>query len=272
MLAKHPEFRAKVLAGLPTAKDLPNVRVVAFSGRETDVPHGIWGEIARQVGKFDAFKDYYQPLKAPGRTAWINLLKGDPTLILLDELPPYLDNAKSISVGSSDLSKVTATALTNLFEAVAEKELGNVCVVLTDLVGTYAEASAQIQVVLEQLQDEAQRHSMNLTPVQINTDEFYHILRKRLFKALPKEARRRRSGSGYANAVREAKQMDITAQSPEQFASTREVQLPIPSGHQGPIRPLPREPGVPANAGTDPPDAHHCGPACGKPARPSRGN
>ena len=80
MLAKKPEYRAQVLRELPAEKDLPKVRVVAFSGRETDVPHGIWGEIARQVGKFDAFKDYYQPLKAPGRTAWINLLKGDPTL------------------------------------------------------------------------------------------------------------------------------------------------------------------------------------------------
>ena len=81
MLAKHPDLRPQVLPGLPSGKDLPVVRVVAFSGRETDVPHGIWGEIARQLGKFDAFKDYYAPLKAPGRTAWINLLKGGPTLI-----------------------------------------------------------------------------------------------------------------------------------------------------------------------------------------------
>lgn len=94
MLAKNPEYRAQVLHELPAAKDLPKVRVVAFSGRETDVPHGIWGEIARQLGKFDAFKDYYQPLKAPGCTAWINLLKGEPTLILLDELPPYLDKCQ----------------------------------------------------------------------------------------------------------------------------------------------------------------------------------
>jgi len=142
MLAKHPEFRAQGLPGLLTATQLPPVRVVAFSGRETDVAHGIWSETARQVDKSAAFKDHYSPLKAPGRTAWINLLKGEPTLILLDELPPYLDNAKSVSIGNSDLSKVTATALTNLFEAIAEHELGNVCVVVTDLVGAYAEASA----------------------------------------------------------------------------------------------------------------------------------
>jgi hypothetical protein len=227
MLAKHPEFRAQVLKDLPSAKDLPPVRVVAFSGRETDVPNGIWGEIARQLGKESGFKDYYSPLKAPGRTAWINLLKGEPMLLLLDELPPYLDNAKSVSVGNSDLAKVTATALTNLFEAVAESELGNVCIVLTDLVGTYAEASAQIGVVLEQLQNEAQRHSMNLTPVQINTDEFYHILRKRLFKTLPKDAQVDEVAQAYTKAVREAKQMDITAQSPEQFAQLVKSSYPF---------------------------------------------
>jgi len=227
LLAQHPDYRAAVLAGLPNAKALPPVRVVAFSGRETDVPHGIWGEIARQIGKKEAFAPYYSPLQAPGRTAWANLLKGPPTLILLDELPPYLDNARSIAVGSSDLARVTATALSNLFEAIAEKELGNVCVVVTDLVGTYAEASAQIATILQQVQDEAQRHAMNLTPVQINTDEFYHILRKRLFKTLPKDQEASEVAQGYAKAVREAKQMDITAQSPEQFAQLIQTSYPF---------------------------------------------
>ena len=142
-------------------------------------------------------------------------------------MPPYLDNAKSIAVGNSDLAKVTATALTNLFEAVAEKEIGNVCVVLTDLVGTYAEASAQIQAVLEGLQGEAQRHSMNLTPVQINTDEFYHILRKRLFKELPKESAMDEVAQGYAKSAREAIQMGITSQSPEQFAQLVKSSYPF---------------------------------------------
>ncbi len=227
LLAKHPELRQTVLSELPNARELPSIRVICFSGRETDVPNGIWGEIARQLEKQADFKDYYSPLKAPGRTAWINLLKGKPTLILLDELPPYLDNAKAIAVGNSDLSHVTATALTNLFEAAAEKELSNICIVLTDLVGTYAEASAQIAELLNQLQSEAQRHSMNLTPVQINTDEFYHILRKRLFKSLPIDQEVTEVAQAYAKSVREAKQMDITAQSPEAFAQLIQNSYPF---------------------------------------------
>jgi len=227
LLAKHARHRAATLAGLPSAADLPQVRVVAFSGRETDCKYGIWGEIAGQLGKHDMFGAYYQPLQAPGRSAWVNLLKGPPTLILLDELPPYLDNAKATAVGNSDLAKVTSTALTNLFEAVAEEELPGVCVVLTDLVGTYAEASDQIKQILDQLQNEAQRHAMNLTPVRINTDEFYQIIRKRLFKQLPKESDIAEIAQGYAAAVRDAKQMDITTQSPEQFGQQVQKSYPF---------------------------------------------
>ena len=68
---------------------------------------------------------------------------------------------------------------------------------------------------------------MNLTPVQINTDEFYHILRKRLLKAPPNEAQIDEVAQAYAKSVREAKQMDITAQSPEQFAQLIKSSYPF---------------------------------------------
>jgi predicted AAA+ superfamily ATPase len=90
LLAKHPALRKQVMGDLCEAKDLGEVRVVAFTGRESDAPFGIWGAIAEQLGKKEAFKDYYSPLSAPGLTVWINLLKGEPKLILLDELPPTL--------------------------------------------------------------------------------------------------------------------------------------------------------------------------------------
>ena len=41
MLANYPELRQSVLSELPNNKELPPVRVICFSGRETDVPHGI---------------------------------------------------------------------------------------------------------------------------------------------------------------------------------------------------------------------------------------
>lgn len=222
MLAKHPEYRHTVLADLPKPSELGPARVVCFTGRESDAAHGIWGSIAAQLGKQSHFNDYYQPLKAPGQNAWKTLLEGEPVLILLDEIPPYLDNAASIAIGNSDLSRVTATALTNL--CVAAVEMPNVCIVLTDLAGDYQHASAQLAQTLD---NEVSKHAMNLTPVQIGSDEFYHIIRKRLFQETPKDNDVAEVAQAYATAVREAKQMDITAQSPEQFAQQIESSYPF---------------------------------------------
>jgi predicted AAA+ superfamily ATPase len=78
LLAQHPEIRKKVIGDLYSPKSLGKVRVVAFTGRESDAPFGIWGAIADQIGKKEAFKNYYSPLSAPGQSAWVNLLKGEP--------------------------------------------------------------------------------------------------------------------------------------------------------------------------------------------------
>jgi Protein of unknown function (DUF499) len=227
LLAKHPELRKQVMADLYEAKDLEEIRVVAFTGRESDAPFGIWGAIAEQLGKKEALKDYYSPLSAPGLTAWINLLKGEPKLILLDELPPYFENARSRPIGNSDLSRVTTTALSNLLVAVWKDELSNVCVVISDLKATYEGGSQQILRALEDFRSEAGRSALTLEPVGLNTDEIYHILRKRLFAELPEDEEIWEVARGYAQAVRGAKQMDITSASPEKFAQTIKESYPF---------------------------------------------
>ncbi len=96
LLAKHPEVRSQVMGRFyKTDPNLGPVKVVVFSGRESDAPYGLWGSIAEQMGKKDLFKDLYSPLQAPGQKAWENLLAGETVLLLIDELPPYLENARS---------------------------------------------------------------------------------------------------------------------------------------------------------------------------------
>ncbi len=217
LLARHPKFRAKVMSAFYTPDDIGPVRVVAFSGRESDAPFGVWGAIAEQIGKREQFSAYYSPLSAPGLTAWVDLLQGDPLVIMLDELPPYFVNAASKSIGNSDLSMVTATALANLLVAVGRDELSNVCVVISDLTASYATGSEQIAGALRELERETGRAAMNLEPVRMNTDEFYQVLRTRLFETLPDPTDIEAVALGYQTAVREAKQMDVTNASPEQF-------------------------------------------------------
>lgn len=219
LLAKHPEFRRAVMEAFYTPGETGPVRVVAFSGRESDAPLGIWGSIATQLGKKEQFADYYSPLSAPGQTAWVNLLRGDPLVIMLDELPPYFENAKSKSIGNSDLSVVSATALSNLLVAIGKDELSNVCLVITDLTASYAGGSQQIIQALNDLDKETGRSAMSLEPVRMNTDEFYLILRKRIFAELPDRETIAEVAQAYAKSIRDARQMDVTNASPEQFAA-----------------------------------------------------
>jgi predicted AAA+ superfamily ATPase len=137
LLAKYPALRRKILGDTVTGATVGAVKVIGFNGREADAKFGIWGELAERLGKKEVFNDHYAPLKAPGVSAWINLLQGEPTLIFLDELPPYLENAKTIEIGNSDLSVATATAIANLLVAVDRPELANVCVVISDLTASW---------------------------------------------------------------------------------------------------------------------------------------
>lgn len=115
----------------------------------------------------------------------MKLLRGQNILILLDELPPYLENAKSIAIGNSDLCKVTVTALSNLFSALGKEQLANVCLVFSDLKATYESGSEMLQSSFKELENEANRSAINIEPVALNSDEIYDILKKRLFESYP---------------------------------------------------------------------------------------
>lgn len=228
LLAKHPEYRKQVLGEIFDASvDPKDVRVIGFSGRESDAPHGIWGSLAEQLGKKDLFNEYYSPLQAPGQSAWINLLSGPPTLILLDELPPYFDNAKSKAIGNSDLARVTTTALSNLLVALNKDELSNVCIVISDLKATYKSGSHAIHAALNDLENETKRGAMQLTPVALNSDDIFHILRKRLFEKLPDQANIEGVAASYAQCVKDARSMDLTSANPDDYRRELVISYPF---------------------------------------------
>ena len=217
LLAKYPEIRGKVMGEGFAKNVLGPINIVVFNGRESDAPYGIWGSIAEQVGNREFFKDYYSPLQAPGKSAWVNLLKGQKLLILFDELPPYFENAKSKTVGNTDLSVVTKTALSNLLVALGTEELSQVTIVLSDLKATYEDGSQQINQTLHDFENEVGRSSVNIEPVGLNTDEVYQILKKRIFSELPDNDAILSIAQAYGDVTKESGQMDLTHISPEKF-------------------------------------------------------
>lgn len=217
VLAKNKEIRKSILNGKYANVD-SDIRVVAYTGRESYLEFGIWGEIAEQLGKKELFNTFYTPLMAPGQSAWINLLKSDtPTLILLDELPPYLQNAKTIPVGTGTVADITTTALANLFNAVGKAELHNVCIVVSDLQATYEQGSQLLQKSFKELENEIERSAINIEPVGANTDDLYNILRTRLFEKVGKKEDIDKIAMEYRRAVVEARQMGYTNYSPEEI-------------------------------------------------------
>lgn len=219
LLARDPKLRKKVLGDQDPAPKLGLCRVVGFNGRSTDAPGGIWGSLAEQLGKADQFAKYVSPLlRAPGPEAWKQLLGGDPLVLFLDELPPYLANAVAVPVGNGDLGVVTTTALANLFISVAEMD--NVCLVLSDLAGTnYGGGQAALEAAFNRavqgITSESKRIAVPITPVNPNGDELYHILRKRLFENTVPEAEVQKVAAAYREALRDAAKMNLTTSSPE---------------------------------------------------------
>lgn len=211
LLAKHPDFR-KALIGNDFKEDgLGKVDVLAFSGRESNAPNGIWGEIAKQLRKEYEFAALWEGgLRAPGQSEWINLLKGSPKLILLDELPPYLENARTIPVGTGDLSVVTTTGLANLFNAVNRAELSNILIVISDLKATYQSGTRLLQSSFSNLEGEVSRFALNIEPVGSSSDEIYDILRTKLFTQLPAKDEINEIALAYKSKAEEAKNLGFT--------------------------------------------------------------
>lgn len=228
LLARYPERRESFMKEIYEPGINPqNVRVIGFSGRETDTPRGLWGFLASQLGKESQLNDHYSPLKAPGQTAWINLLQGDPVLILLDELPPYLAAVRSQAIGNSDLARETTTAISNLLVAVNKPELSNVCVVISDLKASYQGGSGQLHSALTDLERETDRSAVELSPVRLNTDEIFHILRTRLFENTPDESEIATVADAYAQSVKDARSMDVTNANPDDYASQLRLSYPF---------------------------------------------
>jgi hypothetical protein len=208
LLSSHPKLIKKYFPAVTILNEEP-VKVVCIDGRENH-PNGVWGTIAKQLGKEKEFAEFYSPLRDPGPEDWRKLLNGERLLILMDELPYYLDKSLATSVSDSNLCKVTAKALTALVLACAEgSETRQVALVMTDLnADAYPDGSSAIQQVTTQviatLGDETDKFLETLQPIELETNDLYHILRKRLFKEDPAAGDLKAIAEAYREALRKA--------------------------------------------------------------------
>jgi len=132
LLAKHKHLRPEVLPSeLHDRLDFGDARIAAFNGRNNPDNY-IWGEIATQLGAEGLIKDYWiNGPKAVDQQTWKEIIGDKPTLILMDELPPYLDYASTQVFGQGTLANMVVYSLSALMTAALE--LPNCCIVIANL-------------------------------------------------------------------------------------------------------------------------------------------
>ena len=218
LLARHPHLRKNVLsADLASRVDFGQARIAAFNGRNNP-DNFIWGEIATQLGEAEAIKPYWaNGPKAVDQRQWKEIIGDEPTLILLDELPPYLDNASTQVFGQGTLANMAVYSLSSLMSAALE--LPNCAIVVANLSGSYKAQTKALADAISNLQQETRRQAMTITPVQLAGNEIYEILKKRLIDELPDERVISDIAEEYAQRIKKAEDGGyIVASSIEQIA------------------------------------------------------
>lgn len=218
LLAKHPELRPTVLpADLAERLDFGPARIAAFNGRN-DPERYIWGEIAEQLGQADLIRPHWiDGPRGVDEQKWIEIIGDQPTLILLDELPPYLLNADTRSVGKGSLADLVTYTISNLLTAAIK--LPRCCVVIANLSGSYEAQTKDLARIMSNLQQESRRQAQTITPVQLAGNEIYQILKKRLFIELPDDTLVDSVAEAFAEQVKAAEDGGyITARAMEEVA------------------------------------------------------
>ena len=154
--------------------------------------------------------------RTPGVDEWESVLGKEPILILLDELPSYLQMAQGEPVGNTTLGDLTIGALERLFNALPR--CPRTCVVVTNLKDdVYLDGSGQLRTLIENLTKHYDRNAQAITPVQQNTGEVFAIVRKRLFDSLPSADKVDEVAQAYVAALHKAKRVDTIPTTPETF-------------------------------------------------------
>jgi hypothetical protein len=222
-LARHPELRHRILPGVPEARGFKAVRFAAFNGREQP-GNFFWGQLIDQLGASDVLSG--DVAQAPDEAAWLRVYRksDDPVLIVLDELPPYFEYLNTVAVGNGTMADRAANAFAGMLSAA--HRLKNVCIVVSDLAGSYGTGTSILNRALGNATDELHRQEVIITPVDLDSDEGYAILRKRLIRQMPSDTVMDNVAEAYARALSSAGQAGLVEKNAEQV--TREVRATYP--------------------------------------------
>ncbi|HEY4172557.1 MAG TPA: hypothetical protein VGM42_05970 [Rhodopila sp.] len=150
LLASDPVLRREILPRLSNGDEFGAAKVVIFNGHQNPETL-LWGFVAEQLGRGTVMLSFWRNgARTPGIDEWIEVLGTEPVLILLDELPSYLQMVQGEPVGGSNLGDLTIGALERLFNALPR--CPHACVVVTNLKDDiYLDGSGRLRTLIESL-------------------------------------------------------------------------------------------------------------------------
>ncbi len=213
LLSLYHLARSRHLLGdISDLSDLPDpgqVRLAVISGvdigaADTSNPHTshrrtLWGELAWQIGGPEGYGQVAEQDRlgvAPGGDVLARLLGDAPTLLLLDEVLLYVENAMGVVVGESTLGRQTIAFLQRLTEVVAASPRA---VMVYSLQASEQEAGGNLELlgILGKL---VQR--INAIREPVSGDEVLRVVQRRLFANLGDENHHEQVASAYAEVYR----------------------------------------------------------------------
>src|SRR6266536_2161831 len=213
LLSLYHLARSRHLLGdIPGLSDLPDpgkVRLAVISGvdigaADTSNPltthrRTLWGELAWQIGGPEGYGQVAEQDRlgvAPGGDVLARLIGEAPTLLLLDEVLLYVENAMGVVVGESTLGRQTITFLQRLTEVVAASPRA---AMVYSLQASEQEAGGNLELlgILGKL---VQR--LNAIREPVSGDEVLRVVQRRLFANLGDENHHQQVASAYAKVYR----------------------------------------------------------------------
>ena len=100
LLAADPALRREVVPKIAAGAEFGAAKVVIFNGHQNPDTL-LWGFIAEKLGRGDVMAPFWRNgARTPGVDEWVAVIGNEPVLILLDELPSYLQMAQGEPVGN----------------------------------------------------------------------------------------------------------------------------------------------------------------------------
>lgn len=216
LLAQDDGLRHRIIPQIASTATFGSAKVVIFNGHQNP-ENFLWGEIAERLGRPETMARFWKDgAKTPGVDDWAAALGDEPVLILLDELPSYLQMAEGQVVGNTTLADITIGALERLFNALTG--LPRACVVVTNLMDdVFAEGSSKLKTLINTLNKQYGKYAQAITPVQQNSGEVFQIIRKKLFDKLPSDDVIDEIAQAYVDELNRAKKVDDVPTIPESY-------------------------------------------------------